>query len=185
MVSSFEFPPIRDSLEHLQLGFNGLDALHYGSAKTIRSTEKICHYSLLSDSFSFVPLRRQLLRGYCFLFSNTVGSEGLLVLIGAIQDRHSDCGRDSRRYHRSGNGTKNPRPELHPCVALQLSQEQNDFDYPQKHGPESTAGVLMGALVTVMVSQQLKDGCDVTQDAAAALITHGWTPPETNESETV
>ena len=35
----------------------------------------------------------------------------------------------------------------------------------------------MGALVTVMVSPQLKDGCDVTRDAAAALIAGGWTPP--------
>lgn len=35
----------------------------------------------------------------------------------------------------------------------------------------------MGALVTVMVSPQLADGCAVTQDAAAALVADGWTPP--------
>lgn len=43
----------------------------------------------------------------------------------------------------------------------------------------------MGALVTVMVSRQLKEGCDVTQDAAAALIAAGWTAPEPKECETV
>ncbi|MFF2822634.1 hypothetical protein ACFVRV_06225 [Arthrobacter koreensis] len=28
------------------------------------------------------------------------------------------------------------------------------------------------------MSSQLADGCDVAQDAAVALIAHGWTPPE-------
>lgn len=35
----------------------------------------------------------------------------------------------------------------------------------------------MGAIVTVMVSPQLADGCDVTDEAAAALVADGWTPP--------
>lgn len=35
----------------------------------------------------------------------------------------------------------------------------------------------MGALVTVMVSPRLADGCDVAMDAAAALIADGWTAP--------
>lgn len=35
----------------------------------------------------------------------------------------------------------------------------------------------MGALVTVMVSPHLADGCDVTDDAAAALVAGGWTAP--------
>ena len=35
----------------------------------------------------------------------------------------------------------------------------------------------MGALVTVMVSPHLADGCAVAKDAAAALIADGWTPP--------
>lgn len=33
----------------------------------------------------------------------------------------------------------------------------------------------MGALVTVMVSPQLADGCAVTDEAAAALVASGWT----------
>lgn len=37
----------------------------------------------------------------------------------------------------------------------------------------------MGALVTVMVSPRLRDGCDVVPDAAATLIASGWTPPDT------
>lgn len=36
----------------------------------------------------------------------------------------------------------------------------------------------MGALVTVMVSPKLADGCDVAKDAVAALVADGWTPPE-------
>lgn len=35
----------------------------------------------------------------------------------------------------------------------------------------------MGALVTVMVSPKLADGCDVAKDAVAALVADGWTPP--------
>lgn len=35
----------------------------------------------------------------------------------------------------------------------------------------------MGALVTVMVSPRLADGCDVAKDAVAALVADGWTPP--------
>ena len=41
----------------------------------------------------------------------------------------------------------------------------------------------MGALVTVMVSPTLADGCAVAKDAIAALVADGWTPPETTESE--
>lgn len=37
----------------------------------------------------------------------------------------------------------------------------------------------MGALVTVMVSQHLADGCAVAKDAVAALVEDGWTPPKT------
>lgn len=36
----------------------------------------------------------------------------------------------------------------------------------------------MGALVTVMVSPHLTDGCAVAKDAVAALVADGWTPPE-------
>ena len=36
----------------------------------------------------------------------------------------------------------------------------------------------MGALVTVMVSPQLADGCAVAKDAVAALVADGWTQPE-------
>lgn len=36
----------------------------------------------------------------------------------------------------------------------------------------------MGALVTVMVSPKLADGCAVAKDAVAALVADGWTPPE-------
>lgn len=35
----------------------------------------------------------------------------------------------------------------------------------------------MGALVTVMVSPHLADGCAVAKDAVAALVADGWTPP--------
>ena len=35
----------------------------------------------------------------------------------------------------------------------------------------------MGALVTVMVSPTLKEGCAVAKDAVAALVAEGWTPP--------
>lgn len=35
----------------------------------------------------------------------------------------------------------------------------------------------MGALVTVMVSPHLADGCAVAKDAAAALVADGWRPP--------
>ena len=35
----------------------------------------------------------------------------------------------------------------------------------------------MGALVTVMVSPTLADGCAVAKDAVAALVADGWTPP--------
>ena len=35
----------------------------------------------------------------------------------------------------------------------------------------------MGALVTVMVSPTLADGCTVTKDAVAALVADGWTAP--------
>ncbi len=36
----------------------------------------------------------------------------------------------------------------------------------------------MGALVTVMVSPHLADGCTVAKDAAAALVADGWRKPE-------
>lgn len=36
----------------------------------------------------------------------------------------------------------------------------------------------MGALVTVMVSPKLADGCAVAKDAVTALIADGWTAPE-------
>lgn len=36
----------------------------------------------------------------------------------------------------------------------------------------------MGALVTVMVSPKLADGCAVAKDAVAALVADGWAPPE-------
>ena len=39
----------------------------------------------------------------------------------------------------------------------------------------------MGALVTVMVSPKLADGCAVAKDAAAALVADGWTQPEKDE----
>ena len=38
----------------------------------------------------------------------------------------------------------------------------------------------MGALVTVMVSPHLADGCEVTDGAAAALIAGGWIAPITS-----
>lgn len=36
----------------------------------------------------------------------------------------------------------------------------------------------MGALVTVMVSPHLADGCAVAKDAVAALVADGWKQPE-------
>lgn len=36
----------------------------------------------------------------------------------------------------------------------------------------------MGALVTVMVSPHLADGCAVAQDAVAALVADGWRQSE-------
>lgn len=36
----------------------------------------------------------------------------------------------------------------------------------------------MGALVTVMLSPHLADGCAVAKDAVAALVADGWKQPE-------
>ena len=41
----------------------------------------------------------------------------------------------------------------------------------------------MGALVTVMVSPHLADGCAVAKDAVAALVADGWTPPAEAEED--
>ena len=41
----------------------------------------------------------------------------------------------------------------------------------------------MGALVTVMVSPTLADGCAVAKDAVAALVADGWTPPTVAEED--
>ncbi|GAA3289190.1 hypothetical protein ACFFON_15385 [Arthrobacter citreus] len=41
----------------------------------------------------------------------------------------------------------------------------------------------MGALVTVMVSPHLTDGCAVAKDAAAWLIANGWTEPADIENK--
>lgn len=41
----------------------------------------------------------------------------------------------------------------------------------------------MGALVTVMVSPKLADGCAVAQDAVAALVADGWTQPNSQQKE--
>lgn len=39
----------------------------------------------------------------------------------------------------------------------------------------------MGGLVIVMVTTHLAVGCAVTNDAVAALMTDGWTPPESQD----
>ena len=96
-----------------------------------------------------------------------------LVFVRSSQDEQGNTRRQ--------DGSNDTGPELDPDAFLDSAEVTKN--YSPIHGPESTGLLLMGALVTVMVSPHLADGCAVAQDAVTALVADGWTPPADVEED--